>query len=62
MRPPDFEALGVMRPLGTCGPVAICPLPPLGAPDSTEEPTFVLLLIVYIRLGSIVEVHLIEFY
>ena len=51
-----------MRPLGPCGPVAICPLLPPGGPDIAEEPTFVLLLIVYIRLGSIVEIHLIEFY
>jgi len=29
MRPPDLEALGVMRPLGACGPGALCPLPPL---------------------------------
>ena len=28
MRPPDLEALGVLRPLGACGPGAICPLSP----------------------------------
>ena len=37
MRPPDLEALGVMRPLGACGPGTVCPVPSLAAMIRTSK-------------------------
>ena len=31
MRPPELQALGVMRPHGACDPGEICPYPPLSS-------------------------------